>query len=413
MKKNVNSHQILLLFMVILMITSCSSNEKKQNIRKDVAGLGLLQGDLALCGSADFGTTTFGEACKSEVQEEFELALALLHSFEYGEAEKAFARVIEADPECAIAYWGVAMSNYHPLWAPPNEAALEKSAKAIELAQALPNQSDREADYINTIAVYYQDWEELDHKTRANKYVKAAEKLYIENPDDKEAAVFYALALNSVVDPTDKDFVNQKKAGEILNELFPDQPDHPGVAHYLIHNYDYPELAHLALESARRYAEIAPASAHAQHMPSHIFTRLGLWEESIQSNINSAEAAKCYSAQLGEEGHWSQEMHAVDYMMYAYLQTSQLEEAQQLLEYTEGIERVFPKDFVQGYSLAAIPARHALELKNWEAAANLPRLLNDFPGRSIFGKLLLSILPGCWEPCIIMIWRKQIRNCKN
>lgn len=360
-----------------LWLTSCGGGGGSTS--NPATDLEILRGELALCGAADFGTIGFGQTCIESVQKDFELAVALLHSFEYAEAEKAFARVMDADPECAIAYWGVAMSNYHPLWAPPKPAELEKIAKVMEVAQSLPTKTERESRYINAIAVYYQDWETLDHKTRARKYVDAMKQLYEEHPEDVEAAVFYALALNSIVDPKDKTFALQKQAGEILNKLFPDEPDHPGVAHYIIHTFDYPELAHLALESARKYATIAPSSAHAQHMPSHIFTRLGLWDESITSNLASAEAAKCYVENLGSSGRSGQELHAWDYLMYAYLQSSRLDEADELLNRTLAINEIYQPDFTQAYAMAAMPVRYHLELRRWEDAANAPLLLDTLP----------------------------------
>lgn len=374
-----NTIYLSLTIVALVFTTACTNIQKKKELEKNIASIGLTKGELALCGKADFGTTDFGLTCVKEVREQFELAVALLHSFEYEEAEKAFAKVIDADPQCAIAYWGVAMSNYHPLWMPPSEKELEKSAKAIEVAQTLPTKTEREAKYIEAIGAYYKDWNQLDHKTRAKLYVESMEKLHAENPDDKEAAIFYALALNSVADPKDKTFANQKKAGEILNNIFPGEPDHPGVAHYIIHSYDYPELAELGLSSARKYAEIAPSSAHAQHMPSHIFIRLGLWEEAIQSNLKSAEAATCYSENLQKQGHWFNELHALDYIMYAYMQSSQLEKAKELLDYTKGIREVYPVHNVASfYALAAIPSRYPLELRNWEEAVNVQRISGNF-----------------------------------
>jgi len=373
------THYLLLLLITFAFVTSCNNSAQREKLKTEVATLELMKGELALCGAPDFGTTNFGQTCIKEVRENFELAVALLHSFEYEEAEKAFARVIDADPQCAIAYWGVAMSNYHPLWVPPTEKELEKSAKALALAKTLPTKTEREGKYIEAISAYYTGWDKSDHKTRAKLYVDAMEKLYAASPDDKEAAIFYALALNSIADPKDKTYANQKKAGEILNGIFPGEPDHPGVAHYIIHSYDYPELANMALESARKYADIAPSSAHAQHMPSHIFIRLGLWDEAIQSNLQSAESARCYYENLGKDGHWMNELHALDYLMYAYMQSSQLVKAEELLNYAKGIKEVFPlQNVASAYALAAIPARYPLELRNWESAANVERLLGNF-----------------------------------
>ena len=190
--------------------------------------------------------------------------------------------------------------------------------------------------------------------------------------DDKEAAVFYSLALRASADNKDKTYANQKKSGKILEALFIDEPNHPGIAHYIIHNYDYPELAHLALPTARRYASIAPASSHAQHMPSHIFTRLGLWEESIQSNVNSASSAQCYAESRNMDGHWSNELHAMGYLVYAYLQKGDNKNANEQYQYMKSMHNVYPSNiFAIAYPFAAIPARIALENSQWETAATL------------------------------------------
>ncbi len=209
-----------------------------------------------------------------------------MHSFEYDEAEKVFAKVIDKEPGCAMAYWGVAMSNFHALWTAPTEAELKKGSKAIQVGQSLQT-SKREAAYINAIAAFYKDWEKVDHRTRCLSFEKGMEMVYTNYPADKEGSVFYALALNAAADPNDKSFGKQKKAADILNALYPGQPNHPGIVHYLIHTYDYPTLAQHGLAAARKYASVAPSSAHALHMPSHIFTRLGLWDEckSIQTGL--------------------------------------------------------------------------------------------------------------------------------
>ncbi len=335
-----------------------------------LASIGLLRGDLKLCGSGQFGEVSFSLACNYRVRDDFELAVSLLHSFEYEESEKAFVKVIDADPECVMAYWGVAMSNFHPLWAPPSKEELEKGSKILEIAEKLPK-SDRAKEYLDAIRGFYEDWAKVDHKTRTKRFEKKMEALYLNNPLDKEAAIFYALALNASADPADKSYTNQRKAGALLEGLFPDQPDHPGIAHYIIHNYDNPELAPMALNTARRYASIAPASAHAQHMPSHIFTRLGLWEESIQSNLNSTSSAICYSSSIDPQAHWDEEVHGMGYLVYAYLQKGQNDEALEQYEYLQTFKKIFPANFKIAYTAAAIPSRIALENKNWEAAAKL------------------------------------------
>ncbi|MDX1685669.1 MAG: hypothetical protein R3275_10560 [Saprospiraceae bacterium] len=359
------SYSILLL--TFLLTGFACQNEKPKAI-DELSNLELLRGDLILCSGTEFGDISFALSCDYSVREAFDLAVSLLHSFEYREAEKAFVNVIDADPECAMAYWGVAMSIYHELWTAPKESDLKKGARLIEIARTL-EMDERESAYLEAIATYYEDWQTLDHKTRAKKYEKAMEALYKSDSSDVEATVFYSLALNSTADPKDETLSNQRKAGAILEELFKERPNHPGIAHYIIHNYDNPPLAHKALETARRYADIAPSSAHAQHMPSHIFTRLGLWDESISSNINSANSAVCYVEEAGMEGHWFQEIHAIDYLVYAYLQKGDNVRAQAQYEYLKSMTNVNPEGlFAVAYPFAAIPARLALENKDWQGA---------------------------------------------
>jgi tetratricopeptide (TPR) repeat protein len=317
-------------------------------------------------------------SCSEKVRIDFNLATALLHSFEYSEAEKVFAKIIDTDPQCIMAYWGVAMSNFHPLWAPPTKDELTKGSAAIALARSLESKAERETDYVEAAAALYDDWENKDHHTRLMAFENAAEKIYRKYPGDKEASIFYSLALRAAADPTDKTFSRQRKAGQILNALFTSEPDHPGIAHYLIHSFDYPELAELALPAARKYATIAATSAHALHMPSHIFTRLGLWNESIQSNINSIAAAKCYAENSGIKGHWDEELHGIDYLVYAYLQQGRDDMANEQAVYLQSIDAVFPVNNKNAYTFAAVPSRCALEKRNWEAAAML-KLHPDFP----------------------------------
>jgi tetratricopeptide (TPR) repeat protein len=318
-----------------------------------------------------FGKVEFGLSCLEQVRADFNLATALLHSFEYTEAEKVFAKVIDADPECLMAYWGVAMSNFHPLWSPPTTNELEKGARTVKLARSLDVKSPKESDFLEAVATVYDDWDKLDHGVRLARFEKAAEGIYTKYPEDKEAAIFYALALRAASDPEDKSFAKQRKAGEILNRLFEGEPDHPGIAHYIIHTFDYPELADQALPAARKYASIASASAHAQHMPSHIFTRLGLWEESVQSNINSINAATCYAEKSGIKGHWDEQLHGIDYLVYAYLQQGKDEQAKQQLAEIDTMKSFYPFNFKVAYTIAAVPTRYVLERKQWSEAAAL------------------------------------------
>ena len=346
-----------------------------------ISGIHLKRGDIISCGppEKEFGEVKFETSCSKEVQKEMDLAMALLHSFEYDESEKAYAKVIDTAPGCAMAYWGVAMSNYHPLWAPPNKEELEKGAKSIAVAQSITDKSKRESEYIDAIASFYKDWNTTDHRTRSISYSKAMEKLYADYPDDKEAAIFYALSLTAAADPTDKTYQNQKKAGAILNELYAKYPNHPGIVHYIIHSFDSPELASLALTAARKYAQVAPSSAHALHMPSHIFIRLGLWDESINSNIGSVSSAQCYAQSAGIKGHWDEELHGLDYLMYGYLQKGDNVQAKKQLDYFTSINKVSPEDFKVAYAYAAIPSRYVLENKSWKEAAGLSLHQPEFP----------------------------------
>ncbi len=323
------------------------------------------------------GSVRFSVSCAPAVQGDFERAVALLHSFWYEEAEKAFTTITTKDPGCAMGYWGIAMSVYYPLWQPPSPAMLQKGVAALEKTRGL-TATPREKDYVAAIQSYYRDSDTVDHRTRAVAYEKAMAQLFARYPNDREAAVFYALALNATAAPTDKTYASQLKAGAILEKVYAEQPDHPGVAHYIIHSYDYPPLAARGLVAARGYAKIAPSVPHAQHMPAHIFTRLGLWQESIDSNRSSANAGKAYYARLGKDTVWDQTLHALDYIVYAYLQTGQDRQARMVLEELNTMQRAEPESFVAAYAYAAIPARVALEQHRWSEAAALS------PGSKVF-----------------------------
>lgn len=373
--------KILLAPIFILLVLLPFCGQKNNNPSKElISEINLKRGQVISCSPSDqrFGSVAFTTTCSEKVKEEFNLAIKLLHSFEYDEAEKAFAKVIDEKPGCAMAYWGVAMSNFHPLWTPPTEVELKKGAKAVQIAQSLST-SKREAAYIDAIAAFYQNWEKADHRTRCLNFEKAMEKVYTQYPDDTEAAVFYALALNAAADPNDQSFHKQKKAGAILQALYPGQPNHPGIAHYIIHTYDYPELAQQGLAAARTYASIAPSSAHALHMPSHIFTRLGLWDECIESNTASVSSAKCYAEAAGIKGHWDEELHGMDYLVYAYLQKGQNDTAKKHWDYLKTIDEVYPVNFKVAYAFAAIPSRYLLENRMWKDAAHLKESHPNFP----------------------------------
>ncbi|HVS82835.1 MAG TPA: hypothetical protein VHE60_13985 [Pyrinomonadaceae bacterium] len=326
----------------------------------------------------ELGQVNFLVSCNAAAQGQFNRAVALLHSFWYAEAAKGFSQVIGTDPRCGMGHWGVAMTNYHPVWAPPTSAELQKGLAAVEKAKAVGARTQREKDYIAAIETFYRDADKLDHRTRALAYEKAMEQLYVRYPQDHEAAIFYALALLGTAQPTDKTYAKQKKAGEILNKVLAYEPEHPGVAHYLIHSFDYPQLAYLALPAARSYAKIAPSAPHALHMPSHIFTRLGLWQDSIQSNIASAAAAKNYAARTRPETASFDQLHAMDYLVYAYLQSAQDRKAKQILDEIQPMGQADP-ELAAAYAFAAIPARYALERRRWSEAAALVVRPAGFP----------------------------------
>jgi hypothetical protein len=372
----------MLLNTCLFFLFSCKD---KNDNTAPVDTIDLKRGAIISCGPQEgevFGSVSFTATVPTSFQKDFNIAVALLHSFEYDEAEKMFAKVIDEAPRCAMAYWGVAMSNFHPVWVPPSQAELQKGSQAIQIARSIKDKTKRESDYIEAIAKFYEDADELDHRSRVLKFEKAMEEIYRSYPDDKEAAVFYALALSAAVDPADKTYTRQRKAFDLLSPIFQQQPLHPGVAHYIIHNMDYPGLAELALPAARKYASIAPASAHAQHMPSHIFIRLGLWDESIKSDLASVAAAQCYADKAKIKGHWDEELHGLDYLVYAYLQKKDDVSAKKQLTYLESIHEVYPSNFKVAYAFAAIPARYALERKDWKMAAGLQLQPANFPWKN-------------------------------
>jgi hypothetical protein len=326
------------------------------------------------------GTVHFDTTCAPATRETFDRAVALLHSFEFGPAIDAFGATATADPSCGLASWGIALA----AWGNPfaagakSPAQIERGQAAVAQAAAAGARSEREKAWIGAVAELYRDAGSRDQSTRVRAYRDAMGALAQRYPDDMEAQIFYALALAQAVPPTDKTYADLLKAGAILEGLFPAHPDHPGLAHYIIHSYDVPALAPKALEAARRYAQIAPSAPHALHMPSHTFTRLGYWQESIDANIASAAAAK-------RDGATAEELHASDYQVYAYLQTGQDAAARRLLDSLPAIAARFDPSAVGSaapgvagvFALAAIPARWALERGAWsEAAALEPR-----PGR--------------------------------
>jgi hypothetical protein len=322
---------------------------------------------------AALGSVNFPTSCAPAVQADFNRAVALLHSFWYKKSEETFLAVAKTDPSCGMAQWGVAMSHYRQLWDPPTAVDLQTGSAAIEKATAAGAKTQRERDYIAAVQIFYKDSDKRTHAARALDYEKSMQRVYERYPQDIEAAIFYALAVRANAPLADKTYANQKKASAILEKLFAEYPTHPGLAHYIIHCDDYPSLAPLALDAARRYAKIAPDAPHALHMPSHIFTRLGLWQESIDSNRASAAAAR-KNALVGDE------LHAMDYLAYAYLQTGQDREAQNVLASLPKAVAGDSAYFTALYATAAIPSRLAIERHRWSEAATLELPSNTFPG---------------------------------
>ncbi|MBI2678522.1 MAG: hypothetical protein HYX28_07045 [Candidatus Koribacter versatilis] len=331
--------------------------------------------------SGNYGTVHFPTSCSAAAQPKFERAVAILHSFGYETARKAFEGVAQQDTHCAMAYWGVAMTQYHGLWRqvwPAEGKAAVDKARAVIAGNA--KATARERAYIEALGnIFDQSATPLPKRELA--YEQAMAKLYADYPNDHEATIFYALALDVDAPPTDKTYANQKKARDILVPIFKQEPNHPGLAHYIIHVSDFPPLAADALSAARRYAQIAPSSPHAQHMPSHIFTRLGLWDEAIASNRASAASAERDQLATNSAEALGQRMHALDYLEYAYLQEGRYVDAREIVILAkrvgeEGVGGSTAKgkgmNAIGGYADAAIPARFALERHEWAEAAALP-----------------------------------------
>jgi len=324
------------------------------------------------------GTVHFPVSCAESVQKPFARGVALLHSFWYEEAEKEFLDIAKDDPKCAMAHWGVAMSIWHQLWNEPDEKVIARGLSEVKAGEKVvesdPKRTTiREYAYIQALAVFYGGSERLDHAKRATAYSHAMKKVYESYPDDHEAAAFYALSLLASEPHNDTTFANRKEAAAILEKLFAIEPDHPGVAHYLIHSYDKPQLAELGIPAARRYAQVAPAAPHALHMPSHIFARVGLWQDDINSNLASIAATRKTAAMhMGGEGH---QFHAMDFLVYAYLQSGREADAAKVIAEIKTMpkmESMYGHDFdPQTNALSAFPAMYDLELRHWSDAAAL------------------------------------------
>ena len=325
--------------------------------------------------SEKLGVVHFDTSCNSEAQREIDRAVALLHSFQFSRAITGFHAALQHDPECGVAWWGIALSD----WSNPfaldmkDPGQLEAGKHAVEQGLAAGAKTEREKAYIAAVANLFKNYQDTSQRARLVAYRDAMQNVAAHYPEDHEAQIFYALSLAASEEPTDKTYQLRLKAGAILEKLFAQEPDHPGLAHYIIHTYDVPSLAPRALEAARRYAQIAPDAPHALHMPSHTFTRTGLWQESIESNTAAAASAR-------REGQTGEELHASDYMMYAYLQTGQDEAARRLLLALPEIGSRFDSKIVVGgaggpaggyFALAAIPARYALERQDWKGALEL------------------------------------------
>jgi hypothetical protein len=338
------------------------------------------------------GKVSFPISCAPDSEKAFERGIALLHSFGYEEAEEQFVEIAQKDTTCAMAHWGVAMSLFHQIWERPQESTLKRGHEEMEKAQKIGAKTERERSYISALAVFYRDPDtpdaanndaaSNDYLKRATAYSDAMGKLYQQYPSDLEAGAFYALSLLASAPPEDTSLTAEKKAVAVLNPLFQQQPDHPGLAHYIIHSCDSPQLAPLGLDAARRYAGIASSSAHAVHMPSHIFARLGLWQEDIQANLKSVALTQ-QSGAMYMHGH---ELHAMHFLLYAYLQTGQDEAAKQVLAQAKQILATPPTNGddtgmleYYGYAAAHFPALYALEMRHWTDAAALQPAANAAP----------------------------------
>ena len=328
--------------------------------------------------ATQLGTVHFPVTCAASVQQPFARGVALLHSFWYEEAEKQFLSITHADPHCAMAHWGIAMSVWHQLWNDPDATVTKRGLGEATDAATLASDSakpatPREKAYIAAISAFYSGSDKLDHDARAKAYSDAMKKVYESYPDDHEAAAFYALSLLASEPHHDETFANRKQAAAILEPLFASEPDHPGVAHYLIHAYDKPQLAQLGIPAARRYAQVAPAAPHALHMPSHIFARVGLWQDDINSNLASIAATRKSAAMhMGGEGH---QFHAMDFLFYAYLQSGREADARALMDEVKAMPEMHDMYGV-GFdphlaTEAEFDALYPLEMRDWPTAAAL------------------------------------------
>ena len=352
----------LLLFSFLFAVTAFADDQDKDHHHHE---------DLT---ETQLGTVNFPISCAASVQKPFARGVALLHSFWYEEAEKEFIDIAKDDPHCAMAHWGIAMSIWHQLWDEPDATVIARGLQESNTAKKLAAKAtSRENAYIAALNAFYSDSKNRDHAARAKAYSVAMKNVYEAYPDDHEAAVFYALSLLASEPHQDETFANRKEAAAILEKLFATEPDHPGVAHYLIHAYDKPQLAQLGIPAARRYAQVAPAAPHALHMPSHIFARVGLWQDDITSNLASVAATRKTAAMgMGGEGH---QFHALDFLVYAYLQSGREADAAKVIDEIKTMPKMksmYGHEFdPQTNALSAFPAMYDLELRHWSEAAAL------------------------------------------
>lgn len=326
---------------------------------------------------AKLGKVHFPVSCTPAAQNQFDKALAMLHSFWYDEAEKAFQQVIAIDPDCAMGHWGIAMSLYQQLWAAtPTIEEMQRARHALAQVQPSTIKTDREKSYLDAIAIIYPatDGNGHDYSTRKQVYEQAMQRIAEQFPDDNEATLFYALALISNASLDDKTLTRQKQALKLLQRVLRDEPHHPGVAHYIIHSSDYPELAALGLDAARAYTHIAPTVPHALHMSSHIFVRLGLWPDVVQSNLAAYQASQEHASD-----NYGDDIHYKDYLLYAYLQLGETEKARAIVQDILAADQAHPHNTTIAYAFAAIPARFAVERSDWHAAAKLSIHPANFP----------------------------------
>ena len=353
----------LLLFSSLFTIAAAADDDKDHHHHEDLT-------------AAQLGTVSFPVSCAPSVEKRFERGVALLHSFWYEEAEREFQQITKDDLHCAMAHWGIAMSLWHQLWNNPDAKVIQRGLDEVHQAKTTDGPATpREKGYIAAVAAFYGGSNKLKHEARAKAYSDAMKNIYETYPDDHEAAAFYALSLLASEPHDDPTFANRKQAAAILEKLFAVDPDHPGVAHYLIHSYDKPQLAQLGLPAARRYAQIAPAAPHALHMPSHIFARVGLWQDDINSNLASIAATrKAAAMHMGGEGH---QFHAMAFLFYAYMQSGRDADAKALIEEIRAMPNKHDDMYGKGYdphaaALAHLSALYPIEMRDWSTASALP-----------------------------------------